>query len=84
MMSDTCNAARKVKRLLSELIRKQAEAYHRQELGDDAWAALSEDEREDKLRVHLLDCHQHLRNIWLGHMSRKQVSRRADHTCLPT
>lgn len=73
LMSDTCNAARKTKRLLRELIQKQAEAAHRRDIGDEAWEALSEEEREEKLRVHSLDCHHHLRNIWLGHMSRKQV-----------
>lgn len=72
-MSDTCNTARKAKRLLRELIQKQAEEVLRQVHGDSAWEAFSEEEREKMLRVHLLDCQQHLRNIWLGHMSQKQV-----------
>lgn len=50
---------RKVKRSLSELIRKQAEACHRQDLGDGARNALSDDEREEKLCLHMLDCHHH-------------------------
>lgn len=73
LMSDTCNAARKVKKLLRDLIRSQAEACYRQAHGDEAWDAITDDKREEVLRVHVLDCHQHLRNIWLGHMSRKQV-----------
>lgn len=73
VMSDTCNAARKTKRLLVALIGKQAEAAFRREHGDDAWDSLGEEQQEHTMKVYQLDCHQHLRNIWLGHMSRKQV-----------
>lgn len=71
LQSDTCNAARKAKRLLRELAQSQAEEWWRGELGDAAWEALSDEARNEKLRMHLLDCHQHIRNIFLGHMSRK-------------
>eukprot|EP00966_Prymnesium_polylepis_P234411 5422510-Prymnesium_polylepis.2 len=71
--SDTCNAARKAKRLLRDLVQKQAEAHFRAEMGDEAWEALSESEREKQLRVHLFDCQQHMRNIILNHMSEKQA-----------
>lgn len=73
IMSDTCNAALKAKRLLADLIRRQAEAAYRQEFGDTAWDGLSDEIRDEKLKVYMLDCQQHLRNIWLGHSSRKQV-----------
>lgn len=73
LMSDTCNAARKTKRLLADLIVSQAEAAFRREHGDEVWEGLSAEQREEETRVFQLDCHQHLRNIWLGHMSRKQV-----------
>lgn len=55
------------------MIRRQGEGVFRAEYGEDAWNALGDEEREEKLRVHLLDCQQHLRNIWLAHMSRKQA-----------
>ena len=42
--------------------------------GDAAWDALSDAERAEKLRVHQLDCWQHLRNIMLSAMSTAQVS----------
>lgn len=73
LMSDTCNAARKAKALLRGLIQQQAEDYLRQQMGVEVWEALSEQEQEHKLRVHVLDCQQHMRNIFLQHMSRKQV-----------
>lgn len=74
LMSDTCNAARKAKRLLAEFIGQQAESAHRLEHGDETWESMSEEERKVETQVYQLDCHQHLRNIWLGHMSRRQVS----------
>lgn len=72
VQGDTCNAARKAKRLMRDLIQKQATSYLREQMGDEVWDALSEEEREGELRVHVLDCHQHMRNIVLSHMSRKQ------------
>lgn len=74
LMSDTCNSARKTRRLLGELIQKQAEASLRESHGDDGWESMAEEERAKLLRVYSLDCHHHLRNIWLGHMSRKQAA----------
>lgn len=79
LMSDTCNAARKTKRLLSDLVGRQAEAAYRTQYGDEAWESLNEEQREAELKVYQLDCHQHLRNIWLGHMSKKQ-ERYANHS----
>ena len=73
VISDTCNAARKAKRLLAELIQKQAERTLRARMGDAAWEALGEEARAEKLRVHQLDCWQHLRNIILGAMSAAQT-----------
>ena len=49
VISDTCNAARKAKRLLVELI--QAEQVLREEMGDGKWDALSITEREELLLV---------------------------------
>lgn len=77
LMSDTCNAARKTKRLLAEFIGRQAEAAYRRDQGDEAWESLSQEQRENETQVYQLDCHQHLRNIWLGHMSKRQVRRAA-------
>ena len=67
IMSDTCNAARKAKRLLCEL----AEAAGKQKIGDVAWDAMSEEERASKCTVYIGDCHQHLRNIIINGMSIK-------------
>lgn len=59
LISDTCNAARKAKKLLGDLIQRQAEEHLRQQMGDEVWGALSEQEKEHYLRVHVLDCQQH-------------------------
>ncbi len=54
--TDTCNSARKLSRLLREAIAEKA----RQEGILD----------EDKIKVHQMDCHHHLRNVWIGAMNR--------------
>lgn len=74
LMSDTCNAARKTKRLLTEMIQKEAEAKLSDAHGTEVWDALPEERRSELLRVHKLDCQHHLRNIWLGHMSQRQAA----------
>lgn len=62
LISDTCNAARKTRRLLTEMIQNQAEAVLRDAHGgQEAWASFTEDERAELLRVYVLDCHHHLR-----------------------
>lgn len=73
LMSDTCNAARKTKKLLTGLIQKQAESAFRETYGDEAWESKPDDARTEMLRVYSLDCQHHLRNIWMGHMSVKQA-----------
>ena len=72
LMSDTCATAEKTKRLLSEMIKEQATEMAREKMGD-AWDGLSDEEKEHELRVHLLDCHQHMRNIFLKEMSAAQA-----------
>ena len=62
LMSDTCNAARACKRLVAEA----AERAGRKQIGDDIWKEMSDIERAAKLKSHLGDCHQHLRNIVLN------------------
>ena len=49
-----------------------AEVILRAEMGDETWEALTDAERANQLRVHQLDCHQHMRNIFLKHMSTAQ------------
>ena len=72
-MGDTCNAARKAKVLMADLIKQQAKDYMSQHSTEGEWAEQTEEEREELLRVHVLDCHEHLRNIVLSHMSQKQA-----------
>lgn len=69
IVTDTCNAARKARGLLAELVAEQV----RSELGNDTWDAMTEDEREQASRTHCVDCWQHLRNIFLAEMSTAQV-----------
>ena len=67
LMSDTCNAARAAKRLLAEA----AEAASRLKIGETAWAAMSEPQRERQCTSFIGDCHQHLRNIIINSMTRR-------------
>ena len=66
VMSDTCSQARKTKRLLILMVAKQIEEKH------PNWIELSEGEQEAAVRVHTHDCWQHIRNIFLGPMSKAQ------------
>lgn len=68
-MSDTCNAARKAKQLLAELVAEQV----KESLGEDVCAQMSAEELAHAARVHPCDCSQHLRNIFLAEMSRAQA-----------
>ena len=65
LMSDTCNAARATKRLVAEM----AEEAGRVRIGTEAWEKMSEAEREEAVKCHLGDCHDHLRNIIIKAMS---------------
>ena len=57
--SDTCNGARKAKRLVLVAVM----AAVREKQGEEAWDALSESERKAESKVFIGDCHGHLRNI---------------------
>ena len=59
LMSDTCNGARAAKRMLAGLAEKAAQAR----IGEAAWQAMSDEQREAKCKAYLGDCHGHLRNI---------------------
>ena len=74
LQSDTCNGARKAKRVLAEMIAQQA----REVLGEEEWAKLTEEEQSQVTRVHELDCWQHLRNIFLKEMSSSQAKHVAE------
>ena len=65
IMSDTCNAARATKRLLAEM----AEAAGRERIGTEAWSTMPEEEQQRKVKCHLGDCHDHLRNIIIKAMA---------------
>ena len=70
IMSDTCNAARASKRLLAERVAVAVEKH----MGPIAWGQLSEVQRKAQVRTNLVDCWNHLRNIFLAHMSTQQAS----------
>ena len=65
VMGDTCNGERKAKRLVSEA----AEAAKRLAIGDEAWEAMSEEERTTSCKAYIGDCHDHLRNIIIKAMA---------------
>lgn len=69
IITDTCNAALKSRRLVTELVAKLVEEHH----GHDTWNIINEEERQAAVRCHHVDCWQHLRNIFLAEMSRAQV-----------
>ena len=64
IISDTCNAARAAKRLIMQMAAAAIEA----DMGPEAWALLSPEERVARTRTYVGDCMQHLRNIVLDAM----------------
>ena len=60
------DGARKTKRLLAELIIETV----KERVGTEAWDAMSEEERQKKLKVFKGDCWGHLRNIIIKAMSK--------------
>lgn len=69
IVTDTCNTARRARTLLVEAIADQV----RSNVASDTWDQMSEHDRDEAVRVHQIDCGQHLRNIFLAHMSAAQV-----------
>ena len=67
LMSDTCSTARKTKRCLQARIATAVE-----EAAGDEWSTLSEEEQAERVRTHAISCMNHVRNIFLGEMSRAQ------------
>ena len=67
LMSDTCNAVRACKLLVAEAARKAG----REQVGDEAWEQLTEEQQHAKCRVYIGQCHQHLRNIIINAMQLK-------------
>ena len=65
LLTDTCTPARCSRRLLIEAVRAAVEA----KAGAQAWAAMSEAERDAKARAREGDCMQHMRNIFLSAMA---------------
>ena len=70
IQSDTCNTAEKAKEILADMISKGK----REMIGEEAWAKLSAEQQQEVTRVHKLDCHQHMRNIFLKEMSKAQAA----------
>jgi hypothetical protein len=64
LLTDTCNAARAAKRLVAEAAMEAGKA----QLGEAAWEAMSDTQRDDKCKVYVGQCHQHLRNIIVNAM----------------
>lgn len=69
LISDTCNTAQKTMSLLQKIIIEEA----REMIGAEVWDAMGEAEQKHATRVHRLECWQHMRNIFLKHMSSAQA-----------
>ena len=54
--TDTCNGARKLARLLKLAIKEKCEA--------------NDNMTDDQINIFVLDCWNHLRNVWIGEMNR--------------
>ena len=67
LMSDTCNGARACKRLVAEMAMKSG----KEKMGDEAWDALTEAQRDAKCKVYIGQCQQHLRNIIINAMQQR-------------
>ena len=70
IMGDTCSTAEKTKRI----VLAAAEAAGREHIGEEAWAKLSEERRDEVCKAYVGRCQQHLRNIIINAMSLKQTA----------
>ena len=66
LQGDTCNTAQLTKEILTEMVAQAKQS----EMGAAAWNALTKEEQQHEVRCHKLDCHNHMRNIFLGPMSK--------------
>ena len=73
--SDNCNGAMKVKRLVAKEVQTAVTLKHTKA----EWEAFSEEEKTVKHLVLEIDCHNHLRNVWLG-AATKAVTNRLKET----
>eukprot|EP00966_Prymnesium_polylepis_P330697 7386316-Prymnesium_polylepis.1 len=64
IMGDNCSTAEKTKRLLIET----AEQAGREQIGETAWAAMSQPQRDAKCKAHHGLCQQHGRNTMINAM----------------
>jgi hypothetical protein len=60
-MSDGCAQAQKMQKLLIDFIKQDFIASLGED-GQERWAAMSEDEQNDAVRVYAVTCQNHLRN----------------------
>ena len=62
LLTDSCNAARAARAQLAKMIADAVEKTY----DPAAWALLSAAEKHKRTHVYSMDCHQHLRNIFLN------------------
>ena len=61
LLTDSCNAARCARRLFAEMIGAAVKASY-----GDRWSALTLADQQAASLTYSMDCHQHLRNIFLS------------------
>ena len=62
LSNDTCNQALALRRVLVDKIAKEV----KEDVGSEAWAAMSPAEKARRVRTHEIDCWNHQRCVWLG------------------
>ena len=73
--SDNCNGALKVKRLLVDATQEAVRAKYT----DEEWEALGEKQQAAMLLVLEVDCWHHLRNVWVGAVTKELTKRLKDN-----
>ena len=70
VISDTCTPARKTQRLIVDEVARQVKS----KMDPEVWAAMSAAEQEQAVKMHMVHCWNHIRNIFLKAMSTAQAA----------
>lgn len=70
VISDTCTPARKTQRLIVDEVARQVKS----KMDPEVWAAMSAAEQEHSVKMHMVHCWNHIRNIFLKAMSTAQAA----------
>ena len=74
LLNDTCSPARCTAKLIREAVAAAVEAYIIGKKGQAAWTKMPPHKQAAKKTLYLGDCWQHMRNIFIDHMTKEAAA----------